>query len=462
MDSDRLALGETKLALEPDAQSRDLTLDEAIVIAILLQKGKQLAEAETLYRWIFDIAPDHPEALHYAGVLAQQRGRSDEAITLMQRSLGLEPGRADWHSNLGIAYQAQARVDEAIAAFSRAIELDPEHANAHSNLGVLLRATQRPVEAEQAYRAAIRIAPDHIDAHTNLGVLLSSLKRNQEAVACFCKALTLRPKHPDARKLLALAHATIGEVDAAIRIFEDWLIEEPANPIARHMLAACTGRDVPARASDAFVTDTFSSFAASFEAKLAQLSYRAPALVVAMLAEAGVAPSRGLDVLDAGCGTGLCGPLLAPYARRLCGMDLSAEMLAHAEAKHVYDELAQAELTEYLGRHPATFDLIVSADTLVYFGKLDDVLAAAARALRPGGVLVFTLEHATVGTATGGYRLELHGRYSHSRDYVEELLCGLGLATKITEADLRMESGAPVQGLVIRARKRRRVEGRAA
>ncbi len=143
-------------------------------------------------------------------------------------------------------------------------------------------------------------------------------------------------------------------------------------------------------------------------------------------------------------------------------MDLSAEMLAHAEAKRVYDELTRAELTEYLGRRAAAFDLIVAADTLVYFGELDDVLAAATRALRPGGVLVFTLEHAAAGTATGGYRLELHGRYSHSRAYVEALLRGLGLAPRIMAADLRMESGAPVRGLVIRARKRRRVERRAA
>jgi len=458
----RIAASGNPLPFAPDAHRRELTLDEAIAVAILLQRNQQFSEAETLYRWILASVPDHPEALHYAGVLAQQRGRSDEAVVLMQRSLAREPGRADWQSNLGIAYQAQARVDEAIAAFSRAIELDPEHANAHSNLGVLLRAAQRPAEAERAYREAIRIAPEHSDAHTNLGVLLASLQRNQEAVACFCKALTLRPKHPDARKLLALAHCAIGEVDAAIRIFEDWLVAEPANPIARHMLAACTGRDVPARASDGFVTDTFATFAASFEAKLARLSYRAPALVVSMLAGARLAPSGELDVLDAGCGTGLCGPLLAPYARRLCGVDLSAEMLAHAAAKQVYDELTRAELAEYLGHHPAAFELIVSADTLVYFGQLDDVLAAATRALRPGGVLVFTLEHAPVGAAAGGYRLELHGRYSHSRGYVEEILRGLGWAPEIVEADLRMESGAAMPGLVIRAAKRRRVERRSA
>ena len=104
--------------------------------------------------------------------------------------------------------------------------------------------------------------------------------------------ITLRPKHPEARRLLALAHCTLGEVDEAVTIFEEWLAEEPDDPIARHMLAACTGRDVPARASDGFVEGTFDSFAASFESKLAKLSYRAPALVAAMLEDSGLEPSK--------------------------------------------------------------------------------------------------------------------------------------------------------------------------
>ena len=55
-------------------------------------------------------------------------------------------------------------------------------------------------------------------------------------------------------------------------------------------------------------------------------------------------------MLDAGCGTGLCGPLIAPYARRLVGVDLSERMLAQARARDVYDELVKGELTAYLGR----------------------------------------------------------------------------------------------------------------
>ncbi|MPZ18951.1 MAG: tetratricopeptide repeat protein, partial [Luteitalea sp.] len=386
----------------------EVTVEEAVSLAIRLQKNQQLAEAAELYRRILELVPDYPNALHYSGVLAHQQGRSDEGISLIERSLTLEPGQADWYSNLGIVLQDRSKLDDAIVAYQRAIALDPNHANAHNNLGVLLRAQGRPVEAETAYRTAIRLNPDRIDAYTNLGILLTGQKRMQEAVACFCKVITLRPKHPEARRLLALAHCTIGEVDKAVKIFEDWLDEEPEEPIARHMLAACSGQGVPARASDGFIEKIFDSFAASFDSKLTKLSYRAPALVAAMLADLTQAP-KSLDVLDAGCGTGLCGPLVAPFARRLVGVDLSAGMLAQAKEKHVYDDLVKSELTAYLREHKEAFDVILSADTLVYFGTLEEIVAVAAAALRSNGLLIFTLEEATDGESTKDYRLAPHG-----------------------------------------------------
>ena len=429
-----------------------MTIEEAISLAILLQKNKQFVEAHEMYRLVLEAAPNHPRALHYAGVLAHQQGRNDEALALIERSIALVPDQADWCSNLGIVFQSGNRLDPAVESYRRAIAIDPTHANAHNNLGVLLRATEQPIEAEAAYRAAIRVDPEHIDAYTNLGILLNGLKRTEEAAACYCKVITLRPKHREARKLLALAHCMLGEIEKATSIFQEWLNEEPGDPIACHMLAACTGRNVPERASNGFVEATFDSFAASFEAKLARLSYRAPALVAAMLEDCGLEPSHRLDVLDAGCGTGLCGALVAPFARRLVGVDLSEGMLAHAKEKHVYHALIKDELTGYLRNSSEAFDLIVSADTLVYFGDLQGVIARFAGALRPNGLFVFTLEHAAADSGAG-YRLELHGRYSHARAYVEQLLTLSGLQSKIIQADLRMEAGAPVRGLVVRAAK---------
>jgi predicted TPR repeat methyltransferase len=171
-----------------------------------------------------------------------------------------------------------------------------------------------------------------------------------------------------------------------------------------------------------------------------------------MLEQSGIERAGRLDVLDAGCGTGLCGALVAPFARRLAGVDLSEGMLKQAAEKNIYHALINAELAAYLRDHCEAFDLIVSADTLVYFGDLTEVIAAAARALRPNGLFVFTLEHA-VGEGVTAYRLERHGRYSHGKDAVERLLAIAGLQPIIAQAELRMEAGVPVAGLVVSARK---------
>ena len=436
-----------------ESETRELTLEEAVSFAVLLQKNNQFVEAHKVFSRVLEAVPDHPRALHYAGVLAHQQGRNDEALRLIRRSIELMPDQADWYSNLGIVFQTDNRLDSAIDSYRRAVAIDPNHANTHNNLGVLLRATGQPVEAEAAYRAAIQLDPEHIDAYTNLGILLHGLKRTEEAAACYCKVITLRPKHREARKLLALAHCVLGEIDKATNIFEEWLDEDPADPIAQHMLAACTNRNVPKRASNGFVETTFDSFASSFEAKLETLSYRAPTLIAEMLEDSGLKLSHRLDVLDAGCGTGLCGAVVAPYAKRLVGVDLSEAMLKHAKVKNIYDALIRAELTEYLRDTSETFDLIASSDTLVYFGDLTSIIASFERALRPNGLLVFTLEH-TVADGDGvDYRLELHGRYSHTQAYVERLLTSAGLQTKIIRAELRMEAGVPVPGLVIRATK---------
>ena len=276
---------------------RALSLDEAMSIALALQQSEQWAAAADVYSSILDVAPDHAGALHFSGVLAHQQARSEEAVTLIRRSLELEPERADWHSNLGIVLQDRLELDDAVVAYERAIALEPEHANAHNNLGVVLRAKGKAEEAEEQYRVAIRIDPEHSDAYNNLGVLLNGQKRAHEAAVCFSKVITLRPKHPEARRMLALAHCTLGEVDKAVRVFEEWLQEAPDDPIAQHMLAACSGRDVPPRASDAFVEQTFDSFAASFDSKLAKLAYRAPALVAGMLAKSSGDASKSFDVL---------------------------------------------------------------------------------------------------------------------------------------------------------------------
>jgi predicted TPR repeat methyltransferase len=425
----------------------ELSIDNALELAVALHRSGHLDDAQALYRRIHEAAPGNPDALQFLGVLAHQRGDSARALHLLRASTTLDPGRADLENNLGNVLKEVDRLDEAAAVYRRAIALDARHASAHNNLGAVLRLQGRTCEAEAAYRSAIACDPAHVDAHNNLGNLLSSLGRVKEAVAYYCTAITLMPGHPHTRKLLGIAYYTIGQVDAAAAVFRTWLQDEPDNPVARHLHAACSGEQMPERACDAYVEETFDAFASSFDGKLERLAYRAPHLVAQALSAASPQPQSGWSGLDVGCGTGLCGPLIAPWLARLAGVDLSAGMLERARARGVYDALVKAELSAYLDQHPGQYELVVSADTLVYFGALEAVLGAAWRALRPGGLMIFTVEQ---GAAGAGYRIHPHGRYSHGEHYVRQAALGAGFeVAHISAETLRMESGVPVAGLLV-------------
>ena len=435
-------------------QISELSLPDALALARQIHRRDHLAEAEILYRKVLEVAPDYADANHFLGVLLHQIGKSDAAIEFIQKSIMLNPTEPNYYNNLGNVLVEAGRLEEAAAAYEKVIALAPDHANAHNNLGALSKASGKFAEAAAAYQKAIDLNPHHIDAHNNMGKLLSAQGRTEEAVAWYCKAITLMPHHPDSRKLLGIAYYTLGQMGKAAEVYRQWLDDEPASPVARHMLAACTGQDVPPRASDEYVESTFDHFADSFDAKLGKLAYRAPELIAEALARAYTGPDKRLIALDAGCGTGLGGPLIKQHVRYLAGVDLSSGMLAKARSRDVYDDLTKAELTAWLHDHPLTYDLIVSADTLCYFGSLADPFVAAGHALREGGLLIFTVEEAIDETGQDGYRIQPHGRYSHGRKYLSRALADAGFSTlRMEPAVLRTEGGKPVDGLVVTARK---------
>lgn len=409
--------------------------------------------AEPLYEAVLAYEPAQPDALHLLGVLQAQRGRHDQAAELIARAIAANPGEAMFHNNLGNVCVECSRFDEAEAHYVHAIELDPGRLDALNNLGVLLGRRGQPEDAEKLLLKVVELAPDFADARQNLANHYLRVGRLGDAVQQCFDGLIVAPRSAALRRILGMAYSTQGMKDEAVAVYRAWLEAEPGNPLAEYHLKACTGDDVPERAPDVYVARVFDSFAASFDAKLADLSYQAPALVAAAVARHAGAPGQTLDVLDAGCGTGLCGPLLAPWARRLAGVDLSGGMLRKAQARGVYAELVCAELVAFLRTRVAAWDLIVSADTLCYFGALEGFAAAAFSALRGDGLLVFTVEAHDDAEGAPDYRLHEHGRYSHRRRYVETVLRSAGLEPVETQAVvLRMEAGKPVDGWLVSAR----------
>lgn len=437
-----------------EADAVKISLEEALAFGVRLHQTGKLPEAEIVYRSILELDPEQVETLNFLGVLLHRGGATEEAVTLVEKAVALRPDYVDAVNNLGNLRRAQKHWDEAIACYERALALAPDHVDSLNNLGVVLKAQRRYEEAAQALQRAIELDPSRGDAYYNLGNLFDRQKRRDEAIAAYRRAIELMPKIVGAYDALARALYREGRIDEARQVYELLRENVPENPIAPHMLAACAGRDAPPRASDEYIQATFDTFSETFDVVLENLNYQAPQRLGELLAKALPPPPLQLEVLDAGCGTGLCGPVLRPYARRLVGVDLSAGMLARSRARGVYDELTQAELTDFLERQGDAFNVIASADTLVYFGDLERVLAAATGALRSGGRLFFSLEHAVEGAADLGFRLEPHGRYCHREDYVRATMERAGLIVEeLIPVSLRNEGGNPAPGLVVAGRK---------
>ena len=411
-----------------------------------------LDEADALLAQIREAAPDDPDALHFQGVLRHAQGRDDDGIALIRASLArLEAQPGAWN-NLGNLLLQARRFDEAAVAYETSVRHggnDESAADALNNLATLHRRNGRCAESEHAARRAIALRPEFGDAWYNLSLALMGQKRVRDGLLANSRAIALWPRQTQGRSQVVRALTMLGETEQAAQLYRDWLAEEPDNPVVQHMLVACEG-GTPPRASDAYVENVFDAYADSFDASLERLHYRAPELVLAEVERLFGAPRGELAIVDAGCGTGLCGPLLKPWAARLAGCDLSVGMLRRARPRGCYDVLHKAELGHYLRTQPGAFDLVVSADTLCYFGDLHEVLRAAASTLRPAGRVVFTVEALDDGSACA---LQPTGRYAHSRGHVLDCLQGAGFAEPCVEpAVSRSEGGRDVAGWLASAR----------
>mmetsp|Transcript_39731 Transcript_39731/g.48393 ORF Transcript_39731/g.48393 Transcript_39731/m.48393 type:complete len:243 (+) Transcript_39731:213-941(+) len=231
----------------------------------------------------------------------------------------------------------------------------------------------------------------------------------------------------------------------------------------------------------------FDDYADHFEDKLVNaLKYSVPVSIAQTASER--SKSRGDEhtyhsVFDAGCGTGLMGPhlrKLVTTSGTIVGADLSPKMLALAAElvksdgvilrrcaesarlalghERLYDGVFVGDLLdldngvaplEGFGHDmtvlPHSFDLVVSADVLCYFGDLGAVLDAFARRLAPGGDLIFSTE--TIKEGDYNWIMLPSERYAHEPGYVARIASGVGLELVSQDAFTpRMEAGEKVLG----------------
>ncbi len=106
---------------------------------------------------------------------------------------------------------------------------------------------------------------------------------------------------------------------------------------------------------------------------------------------------RGLHILEAGCGGGQCCIAFAKQGATVTGVDLSDDQIEFARKLAAREQVdvafAQGDITDLSAYKSDAWDVVFSVYTLQYVAEIQQCLHECARLLKPGGRLVFSLDH---------------------------------------------------------------------
>jgi predicted TPR repeat methyltransferase len=399
------------------------------------------------------------EALCGLAADCNSRNRTDEAIELYQSAVELRPDSASARHALAVLLHSAGRDADALVHFRETIARHPDLPEPHNGLGVLLVWQGLFGEAIPYFQRALALKPDQLDARITLGFCFATRGQLVEALeqAEIVSSYAMQPSFPHYRLGVLLARCNC--IDGARVCLEAYLAQDPDDREgARLVLAALGFAPMPARASSTQLDRLYARRAASWDHGAIASSGYGGARLVAEALERLLESETDLDILDAGCGTGLVGALVSRRARRLEGVDMSLPMLAKAEAKGVYHHLHHGDLVAYLRHREAGFDVVTCAATLIHFGDLREPFEAAATALRDGGLFLMTLfpnEQDDGAFAVGSLDgIGEGGCFAHGRSYVARIAAatGFSVVTIGTQVHEYMH-GKPRVGLVVALRR---------
>ncbi len=134
--------------------------------------------------------------------------------------------------------------------------------------------------------------------------------------------------------------------------------------------------------------------------------------------------AAGKRVLDAACGEGYGSALLAHAGARVLGVDIADDTIAHARRRYAGVgglEFAQGDVTCLDQLADASFDLVVSFETLEHVHQQQRMVTGFRRLLAPGGLLLISSPDKRTYSDARGYHNEFHVGELY-RDQLEALL----------------------------------------
>lgn len=403
------------------------------------------AKALDNYVQVLKLSPENAEVLSHCAHALFSLERYAEAFESIDEALRLEPNYAEALYHRGLLLQHDNRLEEAVVCYSRALQLNPNYPQALEHLAfVMHKMAKSDQECLALLDRSLLVQPHSVSALKARAGLLVRLKMLDEALADYDQIVALEPSDAVTRANRAETLLLCKRTVEAIAGFKTALALGGNEAELTYALASLGEDMAPTTAPTNYVVKLFDWYARHFDDHLqSQLEYRTPSQLCQQIL--GLEPGVNLEVLDLGCGTGLCGPLLKPFSRRLTGVDLSPNMLEMASKRSLYDELVCSDLSEFLRLHSNKFELVVAADVLLYVGALESVFLAARTAMRLGGLFSFSFEI----SETEDLVLRPTRRYAHSVAYVQRLAAQHRFRIESMEASvIRKEAGQSMQGYI--------------
>jgi len=154
-----------------------------------------------------DVEMSVEELMHEAALL-EDSDRLADAATMYRTALAAFGPDAEVQFRLAELLYRMGDVSAARERYYSAIELDEDYVEARANLGCVLSDLGEVDLAIAAWQGALRFHPDYADVHLHLGRTLEELGRADEAVEHWTLFLQLAPESPWANEAQQrLAHA---------------------------------------------------------------------------------------------------------------------------------------------------------------------------------------------------------------------------------------------------------------
>lgn len=101
---------------------------------------------------------------------------------------------------------------------------------------------------------------------------------------------------------------------------------------------------------------------------------------------------KGLQILDAGCGTGECCRWFQKQGAEPYGLDISPEMCFRAAERSENIPFLNHDLSEELPFNAERFDAVVALGCLEYIETIEETVREFRRVLKPGGIFLGCFE----------------------------------------------------------------------